>query len=151
VPVGRDATVDWGSLDLVIANNQEVPIAIVSDFKPGTLTFKILGQKDEAKKIEIVTSNHKSWDRGMETWTDPNLPVGRRKVIEKGSRGHSINTYRVVYEGGKEVRRESLGHSHYKGTPRIVVVGTKGAVKVNKPTTPPVAPGEPPTGTGLND
>ena len=46
VPLGRDATVDYGSLDLVVENDTEAPIGVVNTYQPGRLTFRILGKKD---------------------------------------------------------------------------------------------------------
>lgn len=140
VPVGRDATVDWPNLDLVIQNNRDVPIAIVSSYEAGRITFRVLGQKDPSEKVAIVTSGLKSWDRGEQIIKDPTLPAGKKKIIEKGSAGRSINVYRVVYKDGVEVRREHLGTSRYVGMKRIVAVGTKGAPVASVPSTTPVPP-----------
>jgi vancomycin resistance protein YoaR len=125
VPVGRDATVDYGAIDLVIENNYDTPIAINSRFVPGSLTFTILGKKKEGLSVKIITSGHRSWNPGIKTVVDPTLSEGKTKVIEKGCLGHSIHTYRLVYEFGQLLRRDSLGQSFYKGGVRIVATGTK--------------------------
>jgi len=141
VPVGRDATVDYGSLDLVIENSQKDPIAISSSYANGQITFRILGVKDPGRVVKIETAGHKSWGNGVKTVVDHSLPPGKTKVVEKGSAGHSITTFRIVYENGVEVKRETLNHSVYRGSPRIIASG--GA---KKPATPVVPGGAvPPT------
>jgi vancomycin resistance protein YoaR len=125
VPVGRDATVDYGVIDLVLENNYDTPIAITSEYKPGRLIFRVLGTKDPNLSVKLVTEGHKTWETGMDTVVDRTLAPGRKKVVEKGSRGHSIQTYRLVYSGDKLVARESLGKSFYKGAKRIVAIGAR--------------------------
>lgn len=123
VPTGQDATVDYGSHDLVIENNMETPVAIHAVYQPGRLTFRILGKKDPSLKVKIVREDHKSWDRGVKTVVDNTLNPGQTKVIEKGARAHSVITFREVYRDGALVNREPLGRSNYMGAVRVVAVG----------------------------
>ena len=148
VPLGRDATVDYGTVDLVIKNTFDQPIAINCNVARGTITFRILAVKDPTTSVKLVSSGARSWDVGVKQEPDPNLAAGRTKVIEKGSRGHAITTYRVVYKDGKEIRRESLGQSFYRGGKRIVAVGTAQAAGTAQED-PPVEP-PPDMGDGLD-
>lgn len=136
VPVGRDATVDYGAIDLVIENNLERPIALDSEYRPGKLTFRILGTKDPSLDVKVESEGHKSWDAGTQLVVDPTLPSGARKVVEKGTSAHSITTYRLVYKEGKLVLKERLGRSYYRGGKRIIAVGktdTPEEPKASKP------------------
>lgn len=133
VAVGRDATVDWGTLDLVLANSGQTPIAIASTYQSGKITFRILGQKDPSRKVKIVTDNHQSWGRGEQTVIDKSLKPGTRRVVERGSAAHSIDTYRIVYKDGVEVRREVISHSRYAGCPRITAYNPAVATVAPKP------------------
>ncbi len=135
VPVGTDATVSWGSLDLVLRNNYDSPIAISSTYVPGKLTFRVLGKKDPSMSVKIERSGLRSWKSGVKTVLDSSLPAGRRKVIEGGSSGFSVHTHRVVYKDGKVVKREPLGRSHYPGGATIIAVGP--ARKTPPAVTPP--------------
>lgn len=149
VPLGRDATVDYGSADLVFKNTLNQPIAINASVSSGTITFRILGVKDPSTSVKLIGGPARSWDVGVKQEPDPSLPPGKTKVIEKGSRGHAITTYRVVYRDGREVRRESLGQSFYRGGKRIVAVGTaKAPVAGAAQEDPPVSP--PDSGDGLD-
>jgi vancomycin resistance protein YoaR len=138
LPVGRDATVDYGSLNLRLRNNLDTPIAISSEYEPGKLTFRILGKRDPSLSVKIESSDVQAWDNGTETVKDPSLPVGKTKVMDKGSRGHSLRTYRIVYKNGVQVARESLGRSYYKGGTRVIAVGTKPVA--SPPTAPALTP-----------
>ena len=123
VPLGRDATVDYGALDLEIKNTSDHPIAINSEFHPGKLTFRILGKRNPSLSVKIETDGRQRWDAGTQIVVDPSLAPGRRKVVDKGASGEQINSYRLVYIDGKLKARESLGKSYYKGGQRIIAVG----------------------------
>lgn len=138
VPVGRDATVDYGVIDLVIKNDGNRPLAISSEYKPGKLTFRILGTKQPGLSVQIESSDHQSWDVGSTIVVDPTLRPGREKVVEKGSRGHSIYTFRVIKQVDQTIVRQPLGRSYYKGGQRIVAVAPKAPVVVAPLEAPPV-------------
>lgn len=145
LPVGRDATVDYGTKDLKFENNTDHPIAIFSTYEPGRLTFGVLGQKEPGVEVKIVTAGHRSWGRGVKYVTDNSLPPGKTKVVEKGSSGHWVQTYRVVTKNGVEIKRENLGSSHYGGGVRIVARGP-GAASGGEPS--PERAGEEPADDG---
>ena len=123
VPLGRDATVDYGNLDLIIQNDKPFPIAVSSAFEPGKLTFRILGKKDPGMTVKLVQEGGKSWDMGTKVIQDPKLPAGSREVVEKGSWGHSITTYRLIYKNGVLVDKQLLNRSYYGGGEKIIAVG----------------------------
>lgn len=139
VPLGRDATVDYGSRDLVIENNYEIPIAVNSEYHPNSLTFRIFGKKTPGLSVKIERYGESSWGAPTRTTYDPTLPAGRRRIVQKGSSGRSIYTTRVVSMNGKVVKREPLGRSYYAGGIQIVAIGTaKPKVKKVVPTPPTV-------------
>ncbi|HTQ12013.1 MAG TPA: VanW family protein [Fimbriimonadaceae bacterium] len=135
VPLGRDATVDYGSLDLIISNPTDKPVAISSTYENGKIAFRVLGQKDPSIQVKIVTAHARSWDNSVSLVVDKSLKPGTRQVVDRGSRGHSIDTYRIVYKDGVEIKRELLNHSYYAGAPRMVAYNPAPA-----PAVPP-APG----------
>lgn len=146
VPLGRDATVSYPGLDLKFVNSYDVPIAISSSYTPGKLTFRILGVKDPSLSVKIVSDSSKSWAKSEKVVTDASLPAGTRKVVDKGSAPRAINTYRVVYVNGEEVKREPLGRSYYRGGPRLIAVGAakKSNFAGESSPTPPLSSAPPP-------
>jgi len=143
VPLGRDATVDYGDLDLAVENNYSTPIAIDSTYQPGRLTFRILGKRDPDLKVKIIQSGLESWEPDTETVVDRQLKPGARRIIEPGSSGHAVSTYRLVYHAGKLVRREGLGHCTYGGQTRVVAINPAPPVPV-VPAQPGIATGQAP-------
>ena len=138
VPPGRDATVDYGSLDLVLLNSGDKPISVVSEYKPGALTFRILGTKVPGLEVKVSSSAVKSKPRGTKISIDRNLPANSRVVVEKGSPALSCFSYRTVYKDGVLVSKETLGRSVYGGADTVITVGPTQPKKVAvKATTPP--------------
>jgi vancomycin resistance protein YoaR len=127
VPLGRDATVDFGSQDLAFVNNTPGPIAISSHYQPGRLTFRVLGKKEPGLSVKITTSGRKTWSAGVKYVHDGSLPPGKSKVVDAGGMAGSVNSFRSVYRYGQLVKRESLGRSHYRGGTRIVARNTNPA------------------------
>lgn len=119
VPVGRDATVDYGSIDLKIQNPFDHPIAFASEVKGGTVTFWVLGQKDPETSVSIVVDGHSSWGTSVRYVDDPSLEPGTTVVVEPGSTGRRCVTWRIVRRRGEVVAREKIGESVYRAWPRI--------------------------------
>ncbi|MBI1756916.1 MAG: VanW family protein [Fimbriimonas ginsengisoli] len=122
LPVGRDATVDYGQFDLVLENPYPTPVAISSDVDRNSITFRVLGKPDPTMKVKIVTTGHRSWEKGFKYVEDPTVPAGKQKVVDKGSRGHVVWAYRLVTRQGQPERREYLGRSFYGGAPKLIGV-----------------------------
>ncbi|MEX2244254.1 MAG: VanW family protein [Fimbriimonadaceae bacterium] len=142
VPIGRDAAVAYGWLDFVFVNTHETPISIDADWKPGKLTFSVLGVKEEGKEVKLVPVVTSTWEHPMTVIEDPTLKLGQEKIIEKGGKGYRATTTKVVYKDGKEVSRELLFKSYYKGAPMIIQRGTlKDPEKPRDPFLPPIAIG----------
>lgn len=124
VPLGRDSTVSFGSIDLRIRNDGSTPVAIASEFHPGRLTFRVLGTKTPGQVVLIEKSGQQTKPISVHTKVDPKLPAGAKRVVEKGSPRKTVVTYRVVKVNGAVVKRERLGTSTYGGLPTIVAVGS---------------------------
>jgi len=125
VPLGRDATVDFGNIDLVLQNTTEAPIAVVSTYTPGALTFRILGQKVPGQQVTVSQGRVSTRTRGVRTVVDRNLAAGARRVVEGGAPARVVSAFRTVRVNGQVVKSENLGTSYYGGSPRVVVVGAR--------------------------
>jgi hypothetical protein len=148
VPLGRDATVDYGSIDLKFRNPYPFPIAVSLEVTGGTLTARILGKKDESMEVRIVVDGYSSWGNTVKYIDDPSLEPGKQVVEEKGSIGRKCTTWRIVLKDGQEVKREQIGTSTYRAWPRIVRRNpNQPSISPTQPAANPAANGgdEPPT------
>lgn len=155
VPLGQDATVVYGALDYVFENNTNYPIKISAVAGGGYLTVKILGTKvDRTKSVDVVSVTSSVIEKSETQKDDSSIPRGQTVVKQSGQNGAVVNTYKVYYENGTEVKREYIGKSTYRPMNKIVLVGT-GYAAVTEPegsVTPlepePSLPDEPTVGDG---
>ena len=147
VPLGRDATVNYGAQNLVIQNTMATPIVVVSEYHPGKLTFRILGKKEEGIEVKVFQGRVHSSGGGTRREYDPKLPPGTTKVQHNGDNRY-VQTFRAVYKNGVKISTETLKDSHYDGGGTIISYGPKARAKPPSPstTTPGIAP---PSTTGV--
>ncbi len=125
VPMGRDATVSYGSIDFKFSNNTGHPIKVVASAEGGVNKISIYGTKENpARTIEIVTECIGTRPAPVTQKEDPTLPVGTVKVEQAGAIGSTYNAYKITKENGSVVKREFLAKSTYVPSDRIEIVGT---------------------------
>lgn len=120
VPLGRDAAVSFPNPDLKFVNNTDAPVALAASVVKGKIEFAILGEEKLDREVKFESRLLKTWSHGEKFVDDPSLPPGKTKLVDKGGSGRSVRTWKVIYEGGKEVKRIDLGVSTYRGGPRII-------------------------------
>lgn len=126
VPMGRDATVSYGSIDFKFENNTSAPIKIAATASGGQTTISVYGtQEHPGRTISIETEKTASYPAKLVQKEAPDLPEGEIKVEQKGSDGSSYNSYKIIRENGTVVSRELLAKSTYVSADRIEWVGTK--------------------------
>ena len=144
VPLGRDATVNYGAQNLIVQNNMETPIVVVSEYKPGRLTFRILGKKVPGLEVKVTQGRIRYSGGSTRREYDPRLAPGTTKVINSGD-NKFVEAYRTVYKNGVKVQTEKLGDSYYSGGGTIILYGPK-----PKAVAPPATVTPPPTAIGTN-
>lgn len=144
VPMGRDATVSYGTTDFKFKNTTSMPIEIKAIAEGRINTIIIMGTDEHPEReIKITTSNTGTYPPKVVKKDDPTLPEGEIKVESKGTNGSSYVAYKVVYENGEEISSTVLARSRYAGKDRVELVGT---MKVELPpeVVEPVIPEEVP-------
>ena len=132
VPMGRDATVSYGTTDFKFKNTTSMPVEIRAIAEGRINTIIIMGTDEHPEReIKITTSNTGSYPPKVVKKDDPTLPEGEIKVESKGTYGSSYVAYKVVYENGEQISSTVLSRSKYAGKDRVELVGTK------KPELPP--------------
>ncbi|MEI7985080.1 MAG: VanW family protein [Armatimonadota bacterium] len=142
VPLGRDATVNYGAQNLVIENSTTTPIVVASQYQPGKLTFRILGKKEEGLEVKIFQGRVRSSGASTRREFDPRLAPGTTKVQHNGDNRY-VQTFRTVYKNGVKVGTETLKDSFYNGGGTIISYGPKAPPKPAAPPAP--TPSAPPT------
>lgn len=128
VPMGRDATVNWGTTDFRFKNNTAYPIKLVGTINGKNVAISVIGTATiDNMKVDIVTSTVSVLEPPVETVEDPEKEVGYTST-KTGSKGYVVDATRIVYSNGAEVSRESLVRSRYNPKKTVVTVGTKEVV-----------------------
>lgn len=124
LPLGQDAAISYPTQDFKFKNSSDAPILITVQVEGGNLTVQVHGQKsDNFTEIKIVNNTLSVIEPKTREEVDDNLAPGARITSQSGARGYVVESYRVVYKDGVEIKREALGKSTYKAQERIVRVG----------------------------
>lgn len=126
VPLGRDATVSYGTIDFKFKNSRAYPIKLVSSAKNGIVSISIKGIKEETDYTVTVTTK-KLQTTPFETKyiNDNTLIKGSQVVKQNGFYGYKYETYKVLSLNGVVVSTTLLSTDNYIPLPKIVRVGTK--------------------------
>ena len=117
VEKGEDATVNWPNLDFRFRNDTEWPIFIVAWYANQKVTVEIYGMTlGEGITIDLESETTYTKNPPSEPLYvyNPDLPVGAEEVTVKARTGYTVETYKVWYRNGQEIKREKLHTSNYK-------------------------------------
>lgn len=136
LPLGMDATVNWGTIDFKFKNNTDYPLKIVSYVSGKTLYVQLVGTKatKDYVKIEYVvvdTLGYKTVEKD-----DNSLAPGTTKVKTSGHGGYVVDTYKYSYDGDGNLKsKDYITRSTYRSQDRVILVGPK--VQEPEPTPTP--------------
>lgn len=123
---GRDATVDYGNIDLRLRNATGHHLYLWTEVGPRTLTFTVFGARPPGKEVGIVVTDRVWIPAPTHTVTkrDPLLPVGMVK-IDAPKPGLRARTLRIIRQDSQVVREELVALNYYKPVPRTIRIGAK--------------------------
>lgn len=122
MPDGQDATIAQGAIDFQFKNNTDYPVKIVTYTNGGSLTCELYGVKEPGISVQVVHSRTATLPSKVTRTTDNSIPVGYKKITQKGADGYKVASTRIVYQNGTEIKRENLTSSVYNSTPTTEVV-----------------------------
>lgn len=123
VEKGLDATVNWPGLDFKFKNNTDYPIFIVAGYSNQKVTVELYGMslgQDMTIDLESEVTEVIPQPSGTNYVLNPALKPGEQKNTVTGRKGYKVNTYKVWYQAGKEIKRELLFKSVYKAYQQTV-------------------------------
>ncbi len=123
-PLGRDATVSYGSIDFVFENNKSYPVSVKATISGQQITVSIVGTETPDYTVEFATEYVKAIPYSTEKVNDSSLADGQTKTVSAGSNGSIVNSYRVYKKNGKEINRKYEAKSTYSPVSAKVMVGT---------------------------
>jgi vancomycin resistance protein YoaR len=124
-PTGRDATVDYPSLDLKFKNDTGHWLWIRTFVGSSSLTVNLYGTPVD-RRVEFETSPLEvTGPIPVEKVDDPDLYVGEKFVEDSGEPSRSVSVRRIVYDKNGKVLYDTTWNSRYVAEPKIVHIGTK--------------------------
>ncbi len=126
VPVGQDATVDYGNLDYKFKNTFEYPIYIEGFISNRNLYFNIYSSSVLNKRTyEIVNEILEVTQPKTEIIEDPTKYEGDKEILKTGYTGYKVKVTRKTYENGKLIDTKVINNDTYNVINGIVKIGTK--------------------------
>ena len=114
---GFDATVNWPGLDFKFKNNTDQPIFIVAGYSNRQVTVNIYGMSlGPGVKIDLESELVRTIPQpeGINYVVNTSLAPGETKKTVSGRKGYEVNTWKIWYQGNREIKREILFKTTYK-------------------------------------
>lgn len=129
VQPSMDAAIAGNYKDLRFKNNTDAPIYIEGYCNGGIIYFNVYGKetRDANREISFVSETLSTTDPKTEFKLDSSLAIGYWSVEQSAHTGCVAQLWKVVKVDGVEQSRELFNKSSYQASPKIIVIGTKGA------------------------
>ena len=164
-PMGREATVNYPTVDLKFKNNTSAGVLIRTSYSASSITVSFYGDKEgktveeaDRKVLGETPVGDLFYDCPAPANVDPDnvcatLPEGQSRRVEEGHAGIDVEFYRVIEQPGQETKRERF-FWRYRKTDNKTVIGHAAAPTTTTipgattPTTPAGGATSPPTVAG---
>ncbi|MBR2286768.1 MAG: VanW family protein [Clostridia bacterium] len=117
VEKGMDATVNWPGLDFKFRNQTDWPVYIVASYANRKVTVELYGMSlGDGTTIDLQSRVVRTLETpsGVNEVRNESLKPGTRKTTVKARKGYVVETDKVWFVNGQEVKRELLCTSTYK-------------------------------------
>lgn len=126
VPLGLDATVDWGNLDYKFKNTLDYPIYIEGSTAGGVVTFNVYSNRSLTNIVsEIISQVYQTIQPGVKYVDDPTLPVGQTQQIQAPYTGYKVKVIKKTTKDGQLISQEVIADDFYQPVDAIIKRGTK--------------------------
>ena len=123
VEKGFDATVNWPGLDFKFKNNTDWPVFIVAAYSKQKVTVNIYGMSlGPGVKIDLESEVTRKIPKPSDInyVINENLAPGQQKTTVKAREGYEVQTWKIWYQGDREIKREILFKTTYKAYQQTV-------------------------------
>ncbi|MGI6485251.1 MAG: VanW family protein [Tepidanaerobacteraceae bacterium] len=123
VPLGRDATVNYDTIDFKFRNNTDMHLLIHANVEDDTLSVAFFGRETIQKNINLYSDTIKTIPPPVKTKKISTLEKGT-SITQPGSEGYQVKLWKIFEVDGKKTR-EVVSIDTYNPVPTIVYVGDK--------------------------
>jgi vancomycin resistance protein YoaR len=122
-PQGRDATVDYPSVDLQFVNDTGNWLLLRTFVSASSLTVNLYGTPVHRKVVSTTAPLVVTGPAPLKKTVDPTLEPGVTVVDDAGVPSMSTSVTRDVYESGGKLLYHDTWYSSYRAEPKLVRVG----------------------------
>lgn len=123
VNLGRDATVAYPQLDLVIRNPRSFPVVLSLKVEMGRLRAAVWGRRTSDAIVRLETQEFITQPATWEVMVSPDLSPGQKVVEREAFDGREVRLWRELLAGNRVVRRELILTDYYDSLPGQLKVG----------------------------
>jgi vancomycin resistance protein YoaR len=106
ITMGMDATVVYPSVDLVLKNPYDFPVAIHFRVTEGKARVEILGRERPFDEVEFERRVIEKLEFDTVTREDDAMPIGTMSIDQYGFFGYTLEKTRKFYKNGEVVKRD---------------------------------------------
>ncbi|EPY2293066.1 VanW family protein [Clostridium sporogenes] len=126
VPIGMDATIDYGNIDYKFKNTLKYPIYIEGITDGANVIFNIYSNSSLKNKTYNISSEIYETITPKEQYIDDsNIPLGKTEIVQEAHTGYKVKVYKSTVENDSVVKKELLYTDFYKPVDKIIKRGTK--------------------------
>jgi vancomycin resistance protein YoaR len=134
-PQGRDATVDYPSVDLKFVNDTGNWLLLRTFVSSYSLTVNLYGTPMHRKVVSSTSPLVTRAAPPLKKTVDPSLAPGERIVDDAGVPAMSTSVTRDVYDAGGKLLHHDTWYSSYRAEPKLVRIGPAKPPTHEKPAT----------------
>jgi len=146
-PLGRDATVDYPSVDLKFVNDTQHWLLLRTFVGSSSLVVSLYGTPQHRRVVTETAPLRVIAPPPVQRTLDKTLKPGERVIEDPGEPSQATSVRRMVYAPSGKLLSDATWYSTYRALPKLVLIGPKKHKPKPKPaattTTVPAAP-EPP-------
>ena len=126
VEPSMDAAIAGDVKDLKFRNDKEDPIYIESVLSDGNIGFNIYGKetRPENRSVEFESETIETTESDEIRYVATDDYIGEMYTSSSAQEGLTAQLWKIVYEDGEEVSRDTVNYSQYNGSAETISVGT---------------------------
>ena len=126
VPLGMDATVDYGNLDYKFTNTLAYPIYIQGDAEGGNIVFNVYSNSSlTATYYDISSEVYDTIKPTIGYVDDATLPKGTQVYVQQPYTGYKVRVHKKAIQGGNVINDQIISDDYYLPVNAVIKRGTK--------------------------
>lgn len=111
--------------EVTYERGEEVSRKLISEEKTPAVSEIIKTGTKPVFTYETIKKNENTVKYSVKYVYDGNIYEGERRTKTHGADGYTVNTYKITYERGKEIKREVISSETVAPIDEVIAIGTK--------------------------